>query len=342
MSLTSKVISFSSPISAYVLSEQAIKLPPGPNQVIVEVTALALNPVDVKLKPLLPFGGLVGRDYAGTVRHAGSEAEKTFKVGDKVFGYLMFPRRGAQFVGSYAVVDVTRSHIGHIPEQLDNVKAAALPLTFSTAWEQLEKTQIAPAGKVLVLGGATAVGSFMIQLLKKKYNVAKVVATCSAKSADYVKSFGADEVIDYTAPDFTAQLLDSVADGKYVSILDTVGDGSVGYIANQLVAEPWADSDKSNFTSIAGPTPPSKSGYSIFSVLFAVPKIFFRVVFGRLWGIRYSMVQLSGSSWHNVLEFLQSNEVEVPVDSVVPYNDALSAVDRACKANARGKLVIEF
>lgn len=318
------------------LAEKQITLPPSPDCVVVESFAMAINPVDVKVFAKLPFNVPIGSDFAGVVRHIGANV-KNYQVGDKVSGFIpSIP--GSRFVGSYTVVDVKKDGVGLIPKQFSPIEAAAAPVTLGTAWRLTKYAELRPESKVLVLGGASAVGSFVIQLLKKKYNVGEVVATCSAKSSEYVKSFGADKTIDYNG-DLRASLLESVKDGKYISIIDTVGDGPVGWIANKLVEKPLS---KYNFVSCAGTSPPGDS-YGLLHLITSMPRIGGRTLFGRLWGIKYSMVTLAREDWGEVLKFLDTGvDIKVPVDSVTPYNDALKAIEQLRNVGARGKLVIGF
>ncbi|PRT53319.1 Protein YIM1 [Wickerhamiella sorbophila] len=335
MGVNSKII-HSSATAHLSLAEKPIPIPPSPDCVVVESYAIAVNPVDVKVFAKLPFGVPLGSDYAGVVRHIGSDVQN-FSVGDRVSGCLTtIP--GSRFVGSYSVVNVKKDAIGVIPQQFSPIEAAAAPVTLGTAWRLTKYAEVRPDSRVLVLGGATSVGTFVIQLLKQKYNVAEVVATCSSKSSEYVKSFGADRTIDYNG-DLRASLLESVKDGKYTSIIDTVGDGPVGWIANKLVEKPKS---KYNFLSCAGTAPPGDS-YGMLHLLTSLPRISGRTMFGRLWGIKYSMVAVGREDWTETLKFLDTGaDIKVPVDSVTPYNEALKAVERLKNVGARGKLVIEF
>jgi len=175
---------------------------PGPQDLLVAVRAVAINPVDVKVRApkdkLESEPRILGWDAAGVVEAAGSEV-RGFAPGDRVYyaGDITRPGTNAE----YQRVDARI--VGHMPKSLDFAQAAALPLTAITAWEALFdrlgiSTAGADAGKVLlVIGGAGGVGSIGIQLAKKLAGL-RVIATASRpESAAWCRALGADEIVDH-------------------------------------------------------------------------------------------------------------------------------------------------
>lgn len=175
---------------------------PGPHDLLVEVNAVSVNPVDTKVLARAKDTGdekILGFDALGTVADMGAEV-KGFKAGDRVWYAGDVTRPGSN--ADYQCVDARIVSIA--PQSLNDAEAAALPLTSLTAWELLFDRMHCPAvyddRVILVIGGAGGVGSILIQLAKK-LTKATVVATASRdESKAWVKSLGADYVIDHSEP----------------------------------------------------------------------------------------------------------------------------------------------
>ncbi|OLF55730.1 zinc-binding alcohol dehydrogenase family protein [Pseudomonas chlororaphis] len=189
-------------------SLQDIELPEpvaGPRDLLVEVKAISVNPVDTKVRQnVQPEGGaakVLGWDVAGVVKAVGSDVS-LFKVGDKVFYAGSIARAGAN--SERHVVD--ERIVGHMPKSLGFAEAAALPLTAITAWELLfERLQIsegrADAGQsLLIVGAAGGVGSILTQLASQLTGL-KVIGTASrAETRSWARELGASLVIDHSQP----------------------------------------------------------------------------------------------------------------------------------------------
>lgn len=192
---------------------------PSGRDVLVEVEAVGLNPVDTKVRPAEGTDPKVlGFDAAGTVVAVGDETE-ILKVGDRVYyaGDITRPGTNSQF----HLVDERIAACG--PSSLDAASSAALPLTSLTAWESLfDRLRIDPAGSdkgksILIIGGAGGVGSIGIQLAKLAG--LKVVATASRpESEQWCLELGADFVVNHLE-DLAPQL-------------ESCGFETVDYIAN--------------------------------------------------------------------------------------------------------------
>jgi NADPH:quinone reductase-like Zn-dependent oxidoreductase len=186
----------------------------GEGEVLVQVRAAGVNPIDWKfrsgqLRAFMPLElpHILGLDLAGTVSEVGPDAAG-FAVGDEVFG------RGQ---GAYAEYATALAHsIAQKPEALSFEQAATLPVGGVTAWWGLFETAGLESGqRLLVHGGAGGVGGLAVQL--GRWKGAHVIATTSTRNIDFVRSLGADEVVDYSASRFE----DGVHDVDVV--LDTVG-----------------------------------------------------------------------------------------------------------------------
>jgi NADPH:quinone reductase len=186
---------------------------PGPYDLLVEVRAVSVNPVDVKLRGgAEPDGGVrvLGFDASGTVRAVG-DAVSLFSPGDDVFYAGAIDRPGSN--AELQLVD--ERIVGRKPTSMSHTDAAALPLTAITAWESLfDKLRIAPdaTGTLLVVGGAGGVGSVAIQLVRALLPGVRVVATASrTESEAWVRNLGAHDVVDHHG-DLVAQVLDIAPD----------------------------------------------------------------------------------------------------------------------------------
>jgi zinc-binding alcohol dehydrogenase family protein len=191
---------------------------------LVDVRAISVNPVDVKVRASHSPSGkdrVLGWDASGVVVAVGPDAS-LFTVGDEVYYAGDLTRDG-----SYATHQVVDERIvGRKPRTLSHPEAAALPLTTITAWEGLfDKLRLdaTSAGTLLVVGGAGGVGSILIQLAKKLTSL-RVIATASRpESQAWAREMGADEVVDHSA-DLEAQVRRVAPDGvEYIFTSQTQG-----------------------------------------------------------------------------------------------------------------------
>jgi len=196
---------------------------PQDNEVLIEVRAASLNPLDWHFMRGTPYIGRImmglrkpkntrlGVDVAGQVQAVGRQVTQ-FKPGDAVFGAA----RGA--CAEYACA--AESKLAMKPTNVTFEQAASVPIAGLTALQGLrDKGQIQSGQKVLINGASGGVGTFAVQIAK--WLGAEVTGVCSTRNVDMVRSLGADRVIDYTQEDFTkcAQ--------SYDAILDNVGNHSL-------------------------------------------------------------------------------------------------------------------
>jgi len=189
----------------------------GPGEVVVDVHAASVNGADPKVRrgngryKLDKFPHIMGRDFSGVVSAVGPGVTD-FKVGDAVLAVT-----DVGIEGAYAEkIAIKAAIVAKKPEGLSHTEAAALGLVSLTALTAIEDTAHLKAGQtILIQGGAGGVAGFAVQLAK--HLGAKVITTASAGNHAYVRSLGADQVIDYNAEDFTK--IGPVCD----VVFDTVG-----------------------------------------------------------------------------------------------------------------------
>lgn len=190
-------------------------------QVLVEVHAASLNPIDWKVRNgyfksmPITFPVTIGGNFSGVVTKLGENASG-FKVGDEVFGQSLILNGGSGSLAEFTVSNVANTALK--PKTVNHIEASSLPLVGASAIQALEEhIGLGKAGnkKILIHGGAGGIGTIAIQLAK--HIGAYVATTVSADDKEYVKNLGADQAIDYKNEKFEDVLKD------FDAVFDTVG-----------------------------------------------------------------------------------------------------------------------
>jgi NADPH:quinone reductase-like Zn-dependent oxidoreductase len=225
-----------------VLQIKLVEKPvPKDNEVLIEVRAASVNPLDGALMKGMPYivrllFGLrkpkdtrLGVDVAGQVEAVGRNVTQ-FKPGDEVFGACISdPQASAVRVwipqGAFAeYACAPESALAMKPDNVTFEQAASAPVAAFTALQGLrDKGQIQPGQKVLINGAAGGVGTFAVQIAKSFG--AEVTGVCSTKNVDMIRSIGADHVIDYTQEDFTKS--GQSYEQRYDLFFDCIGNHSL-------------------------------------------------------------------------------------------------------------------
>jgi NADPH:quinone reductase-like Zn-dependent oxidoreductase len=185
---------------------------PAAGEALIDVHAASINAADWKMRRggygAQAFPHVPGRDFSGVV----VESAGDFEPGAAVFGVCEVPREGA-----YAEqIAIREAIVARKPEELSHLEAAAVALIGLTAVVSLEDTLKLERGEtILIQGGAGGVAGFAIALAR--HLGAHVITTASAANHDYVRSLGADEVIDYAKEDFAERV------SNVDAVFDTVG-----------------------------------------------------------------------------------------------------------------------
>lgn len=201
---------------------------PGDDQVLVQVAAAGVNPIDRRLRggelqeyitrtfPVIP-----GWDLAGRIVATGKNVSD-WKVGDDVLGLAFSWSVQHGTYAEYAPIDA--SAIAAKPAEMSFIEAAALPLVSLTAWQALaEYANLQPGQTVLIQAGAGGLGSVAIPMAKRLGAI--VYTTARQRNFDYVRNLGADHVIDYSASDYEQVLRAQEPDGLDVILESLLGDG---------------------------------------------------------------------------------------------------------------------
>ncbi|HAU5564520.1 TPA: zinc-binding alcohol dehydrogenase family protein [Serratia fonticola] len=173
---------------------------PGARDLLVKIHAIAVNPVDTKVRNGAPTDKprILGWDAVGVVEAVG-EAVTLFQPGDEVFYAGDITRAGSY--AEYGLVDERIA--GHKPRTLSDADAAALPLTSLTAWELLFdrlEVQAEDNAALLIIGAGGGVGSILTQLARKLTNLTVIGTASRPETADWVRSLGAHHVVNHQQP----------------------------------------------------------------------------------------------------------------------------------------------
>ncbi|KAF5317273.1 hypothetical protein D9611_004047 [Ephemerocybe angulata] len=310
-----------------------------PGQVTVKIQAAALNPLAWKLMRYLPNWIIkrpwaVENDFAGIVVSADSTSR--FKVGDEVYGGVdpaigFSTKQGA--LQEY--VTLPAKDLAKRPPNISPFEAAGVTVTATTALQVLNDTKLEEGQTIFINGGSTSVGAWTIQLAKLRG--AKVVVTCSKKNEDYVRSLGADEVIDYTAVGpLHTYLTKSPPSTKFNVVLD-----AAGLWDSSLYSQSAAYLQPNGIFITVGPTPHEFTWGAVpqlfaWLALLGLPRFLTRV--------QAKGKNIIGAVRAEDMEFLrrllEEGKIRPTVDSVYEFEDAVKAFDRIVTARARGKVVV--
>lgn len=296
---------------------------PKDNEVLIEVRAASVNPLDWHIMRGDPFlvrmmTGLrspkdtrLGVDVAGVVEAAGRNVT-TLKTGDEVFGAT----DGA--FAEYACA--SESAVVLKPANVTFEEAASVNIAASTAYQALRnKGRIQPGQKVLINGAAGGVGTFAVQIAARFFG-AHVTGVCSTRNVDMVRSIGAERVIDYMKEDLTS------GGERYDVMLDCIGNHSLSACRRVL-------NRKGVYIMIGGPS----GGW-----LDPLPRGLHALLYSRF--VSQNLVMFLASSNKADLtilrDLLESGTIQPVIDRRYPLSEVPDAIRYLEEGHARGKVVI--
>jgi NADPH:quinone reductase-like Zn-dependent oxidoreductase len=288
--------------------EQIPQPEPQEGEVLVRVHSAGVNPVDWKIragfmKAFRPstFPYVPGADLAGVVEKVGAGVT-TFQPGQPVFG------RSSQ--GSYTEFAIApANNLALKPQSLSFDEAATIPVGATTAWQGLfDHGNLQPGQRVLILGGAGGVGLFAVQFARWKG--ARVISTASTRNVDFVRSLGAETVIDYTK----TQVEDVVHDADLV--LDTVGGSPLASV--------W---------------PALKRGGTLVSIAGQPDEAQARERNVR--ALRFS-AQVNTELLNTFAKLIVEGQVKAVVGAIFPLNEAAQAQELSQSGHGRGRIILHI
>ena len=279
------------------------------SSVLVEVHAASINPIDNILRAgylqqmlALRFPHIMGYDVSGTVVEVGKDVH-IVKVGDEVFA-----RPNQEDAGAIAeFARVQENELAIKPTNLSHIEAASVPLAGLTAWQALvTKGNIKRGDKVLIHAGSGGVGTLAIQIAK--YFGAIVATTTSSKNTEFVKSLGADLIIDYTTQSFVDELSD------YDLVIDMIGGDTLANSFKVLKKGGTLISIKGQDTEGL-----AKKYDVAFEWFFMTP---------------------DGAMLTELATLISEGAIKTVIDSVYPMEQASEAFDHLAEGRTKGKIVI--
>ena len=303
------------------------------NDVMIEIHAAGVNPVDSKIRDgefklilryRLPL--ILGSDLAGVVTRVGSKVTR-FSPGDEVYAHP-----GQDRIGTFAeFIAIDQANVALKPKNLTMEEAASMPLVALTAWQALvERAKLQKGQKVLIHAGSGGVGTIAIQLAK--HLGAYVATTTSTANVALVKSLGADVVVDYKKEDFEKVLQD------YDVVLNSLGKETLE--KSLAVLKPGG-----KLISISGPPDPEFARQSDLG--WPLQQVMRLLSFGirrksKRRGISYSFLFMTanGGQLAKITTLIEAGEIRPVVDQVFPFektNEALAYVETG---RAKGKVVV--
>jgi len=305
----------------------------GEHDVLVEVRAASINPLDAKIrdgefKLILPYRVpfVLGHDMAGQVVRVGS-AVRSFAPGDEVYAR---PRKDR--IGTFAeLIAVHEDDLALNPSTLTMVEAAALPLVALTAWQALvERANLRPGQKVLVHAGSGGVGTIAIQLAK--HLGAHVATTAGTANVTWVEDLGADVVVDYRRDDFETILRD------YDVVLDSLGGETLE--KSLRVLKPGGIA-----IGIGGPPDPAFAREIDANPVVRLATVLLSArtrLRARRRHVRYSFLfmRASGEQLRAIAALVDAGIIRPVVDRVFPFESTKEAMTYVGSGRAKGKVVV--
>jgi NADPH:quinone reductase-like Zn-dependent oxidoreductase len=286
--------------------EQAPLPEPKNDEVLIQVKAAGVNPADWKMRAglfkgfsELPFPWTPGLEAAGTVEAVGADVA-TFQRGQDVYGIVS---------GGYAEYSLANAQdLSLKPKALTFDEAAAVPMGALVAWQAvIEKAEVRAGQRVLVHGAAGGVGSYVVQLAR--WRGAQVIGTASANNADFVRSLGAETVIDYNATPFETVIRDVDV------VIDTVG-GDIPDRSWQVLRPGGI------FVTIAARLADDA---------------------GAKHGVRATgSARASADKLQVISELLESKEIKPVVGAVFPLAEAQKAQELSNTGHGRGRIILHI
>jgi len=303
------------------------------NDVLVEIHAAGVNPLDSKIrdgefKLILPYRLplILGNELAGVVVRVGPKVRR-FKSGHEVYA-----RPDKNRIGTFAeFIAMNEADVAMKPKTLTMEEAASIPLVGLTAWQVLvERANLKSGQKVLIHAGSGGVGTFAIQLAK--HIGATVATTTSTANVDLVKSLGADIVVDYKKEDFEKVL------SGYDVVLNSLGKDTLE--KSLSVLKPGG-----KLISISGP--PDAEFAKDIGASWLLQQVMRLLSFGirkkaKRHRVSYSFLfmRANGEQLSKITSLIESGIIRPVVDRVFPFEATQEALTYIETGRSKGKVVV--
>jgi NADPH:quinone reductase-like Zn-dependent oxidoreductase len=300
----------------------------GVNDVLIEVKAAAINPIDKSiilgnLQSVIPIQlpSTSAYDVSGIVVEKGDEVNN-FEIGDLV--YSRVPQEQMGTIAEY--VAVTNEAVSKKPGNISFEEAASLPLAGLTALQSLENAGIKENDKVLIHAGSGGVGSFAIQYAKSKG--AYVYTTTSTKNVEWVQNLGADRVIDYKTEDYKAIVKDADI------VFDTLG--------KNYTAEAFSVVKQGGkVVSVVGPLD-EESAQMFGMAEYKLPEELATLSKDKGASYKFIFMHPNGAHLGEIKSLIEDEKIKPIIDKVYPFSESIEAFAHLATGRAKGKIVIKI
>ena len=299
-----------------------------PNDILVEVKAAALNPIDYKmvegkLKDMISLNlpSTIGFDVSGVVVEKGKDVS-SFEIGDEV--YSRVPQEQMGTVAEF--VSINSDLVAKKPTNSSFEQAAGLPLTGLTAIQALERVGIKENDRVLIHAGSGGVGSFAIQYAKAKGAI--VYTTTSSENVDWVKALGADRVIDYKTEDYK-----EVANNLDI-VFDTLGDDYT-FDAFEIIKE------GGKVATIVGP-PDEETAKHMGMTDYKLSEKLSKLIEDKSAVYRLTWMQPNAEQLKEITTMVEDRAIKPIVDLIYALEDGIDAYLYIATGRAKGKVIISM
>ncbi len=299
-----------------------------PNDVLIEVKAAAINPIDKSiilgnLQQLLPITlpSTLAYDVSGIVVETGDQVSN-FNIGDLV--YARVPQEQMGTIAEFAAVN--EQAVCLKPRNISYEEAASIPLAGLTAFQTLEEIGLKQNDSILIHAGSGGVGSFAIQYAKAKG--AYVYTTTSTDNVEWVKNLGADRVIDYKTEDYK----------NIVQNVDIVYDT----LGQHYTAEAFdVIKEGGKVVSIVGPL--DKKAAARFGMHdYELPSDISTLCDKKNASYIFIFMHPNGAHLAEIKTLIEDGKIKAIIDTIYPYEKSIDALLHLASGRAKGKIVIKI
>lgn len=277
------------------------------NEVLIEVQAFGVGIHDRYFIPQnISFPYIIGSEGAGIIKRCGANVSN-FKIDDRVILSSSMQLKGGCWA-EYVAVSIDK--LVSMPDDMDFIHAAAMPVAGKTAIESMDTLDLKKGDTLFVAGASGAIGTLIIQLAKNKG--AYVVGSASSKNHEQMLSLGAAKVVDYSKPDWK----------------DQVRHWKPGGVDVALAIQPKTGQDSLDVVRDNGKVI-TVSGDSVESE---------RNIIAKQFQHKLSIQQ----ALDGLIKDIETDKIKLVLERVYSFNEALDALKKTETRHARGKLVVSF
>lgn len=299
----------------------------GANDILIEVKAAAINPIDkgiilgnLKGMITIPLPATLAYDVSGTVVEMGKTVT-SFKIGDEV--YARVPQEQMGTLADFVAVNIDAVAIK--PTNISFEEAASIPLAGLTAMQCLENVGIKENDRVLIHAGSGGVGSFAIQYAKAKG--AFVYTTTGTDNVKWVEELGADRVIDYKTEDYKAIVKDVDI------VFDTLGKNYTNE-AFEILRQ------GGKVVSVIGPM--DEDTAIMFGMTdYKMPESLSELIKDKEASYKFIWMHPDGNDLNQIKALIEDGKIKPVIDKVYPFSESVDAFIHLASGRAKGKIVIK-